>query len=161
MLEVLIEVATILSGENMETSKSKLIGLLKTQVRLERKAAKACAEKEKMLDNPVAKSLLHEMRLDSLKHAKILQSLADALQKRPLDLWSYGMKKYVDSLAARKALEEHVIMEQAMLEYTESVLKQAEDEGARIILQHILEDEKKHHQALKTILARSSRIGPE
>jgi len=161
MLEVLIEVATILSGENMKTSKSKLIGLLKTQIRLERKAAKACAEKEKMLDNPITKSLLHEMRLDSLKHAKILQSLAGALQKRPLDLWSYGMKKYVDSLAARKALEEHVTMEQAMLEYTESVLKQAEDEGARIILQHILEDEKKHHQALKTILARSYRVGPE
>lgn len=161
MLESLIDVATIPSGENMGASKSKLIEVLKTQIRLERKAAKACAEKEKMLDNPVAKSLLDEMRLDSLKHAKILQSLVDALQKRPLDLWSYGMKKYVDSIAARKALEEHVTMEQAMLEYTESVLNQTEDEGAKVILQHILEDEKKHHQALKTILARSYRVGPE
>ena len=145
----------------METSKPKLIEVLKAQIRLERKAAKACAENEKMLDNPVAKSLLYEMRLDSLKHAKILQSLANALQKRPLNLWSYGIKKYVDSLAVRKALEEHVTIEQAMLEYTESVLRQVEDEGARIILQHILEDEKKHHQALKTILARSFRVGPE
>jgi len=145
----------------METSKSKLIELIRTQIRLERKATKACAEKEKMLDNPVAKSLLHEMRLDSLKHAIILQSLADALQKRPLDLWSYGIKKYVDSLAARKALEEHVTIEQAMLKYTESALKQVEDEGAKVILQHILGDEKKHHHAIKTILARFSKIGPE
>jgi len=145
----------------MATSKPKLIEVLKTQIRLERKAAKACTEKEKMLDNPVAKSLLHEIRLDSLKHAIILQSLADALQKRPLNLWSYGIKKYVDSLAVRKALEEHVAIEQTMLEYTESILRQVEDEGARVILQHILEDEKKHHQALKTILARSFRVGPE
>ena len=145
----------------MATSKPKLIEVLKTQIRLERKAAKACAEKEKMLENPVAKSLLHEIRLDSLKHAIILQSLADALQKRPLNLWSYGIKKYVDSLAVRKALEEHVAIEQTMLEYTESILRQVEDEGARVILQHILEDEKKHHQALKTILARSFRVGPE
>jgi len=36
-----------------------------------------------------------------------------------------------------------------------------EDKGARIILQHILEDEKRHHQAIKTILAQSFRIGPE
>ena len=145
----------------MATSKPKLIEVLKTQIRLERKAAKACVEKEKMLENPVAKSLLHEIRLDSLKHAIILQSLADALQKRPLDLWSYGIKKYVDSLAVRKALEEHVAIERTMLEYTESILRQVEDEGARVILQHILEDEKKHHQALKTILARSFRVGPE
>ncbi|MFQ6129740.1 MAG: hypothetical protein ACE5OT_02885, partial [Candidatus Hadarchaeaceae archaeon] len=142
-------------------SKPKLIEVLKTQIRLEQKAAKACAKKEKMLDNPVAKSLLHEIRLDSLKHAIILQSLADALQKRPLDLWSYGIKKYVDSLAVRKALEEHVTIEQAMLEYTESILKQVEDEGARVILQHVLEDEKKHHQALKIILTRSFKVGPE
>lgn len=145
----------------METSKSKLIEVLKTQIRLERKAAKACAEKEKMLDNPIAKSLLYEMQIDSLKHAKILQSLADALKKRPLDLWSYKIEKYVDSLAARKAMEEHVDIEQRMLKYTEDILKQVKDEGARVILQHILEDEKKHHQSLKTILARSFRIGSE
>lgn len=145
----------------METSKPKLIEMLKAQIRLERKAAKACADKEKMLDNPIAKSLLYEMQLDSLKHAKILQSLADALKKRPSDLWSYKIEKYVDSLAARKAMEEHVAIEQGMLKYTEDVLKQVKDEGARVILQHILEDEKKHHQALKTILARSFRISPE
>jgi bacterioferritin (cytochrome b1) len=140
----------------METSKPKLIETLKKQIKLERKAAKACADKEKMVDNPVAKSLLYEMQLDSLKHSKILQSLVDALQKRPVDLWSYRIAKYVDSRAARKALEEHVTIERGMLEYTEAVLKQVEDEGARVILQHILDDEKKHHQALKTILARSS-----
>jgi len=145
----------------METSKPKLIEVLKPQIRLERRAAKACAEMEKILDNPVAKSLLYEMQLDSLKHAKILQSLVNALQKRPSDLWSYRIEKYVDSLAARKALEEHVAMEQGMLKYIEDVLKQVKDEGARVILQHILEDEKKHHQALKTTLARLFGIGPE
>ena len=145
----------------MEASKQKLIELLKTQMRLEKKAAKACADKGKMVDNPIAKSLLYEIQLDSLKHAKLLQSLADVLQKAPPDLWRYRIRRYADCLAAGKALEEHAAIEQAMVKYTEDALKQVDDDGARIILHHILEDEKRHRQALRTTIERCFMIGPK
>ena len=143
----------------MESQKT-LIEMMKKQIEIEKAAREKIRKQEKKLDNVAAKLLLYEMRLDTNKHTKILQAILDVIGKVPERLWDYRVNKYVDSLVAKRTLEEHMKIETEMLSRVEKEIKETKDEGIKLLLQHIAEDEKKHHKVLQTILERAYKIGP-
>jgi len=142
--------------------KEKLIQLVKKQIGIERELVKKIGEMEKKVGNAAAKMLLLEMRLDSQKHAGMLTSILKVLRGVPPSqtIWEYRLESYVDPFVVKKELENHMKMETAVLTHVEEEIKQTKDEGLKLLLQHIADDEKKHHKILETIVKYSYKINP-
>jgi rubrerythrin len=142
--------------------KEKLIQLMKKQIEIERELVKKIGEMEKKVGNAAAKMLLLEMRLDSQKHGDILNGILKVLKGVPSSqtTWEYQLESYVDPFVVKKELENHMKMEAAVLAHVEEEIKQTRDEGLKLLLQHIAEDEKKHHKILETIVKYSYKINP-
>jgi rubrerythrin len=142
--------------------KGKLVQLLKEQMEVENEHVERIGELMKKVDSAAAQLLLLEMRLDSQKHAGILAGIIKVMRQMPPSkvLWTHQIESYVDKLAVKKELENHVSLETEVLKHVEEEMKQTKDEGLKLLLQHIAEDEKKHHKILETIVRYAYKIGP-
>ncbi len=134
--------------------------LIKTHIGIEEEHVKQLTEMEKTIGNAAAKLLLLEMRLDSQKHAGILNGILETLKATPAgqNLWEYRLGNYVDPLVAKKSVENHIKMESDVLAHVEEEVRRAKDGGVKLLLQHIAEDEKKHHKILEAIVKNVHRI---
>lgn len=143
------------------SERERLVQLVKTHIKIEEEHVKQLTEMEKTIGYAAAKLLLLEMRLDSQKHAGILNGILDTLKGTPANqnLWEYRLGSYVDPLVAKKTVENHIKMESDVLAHVEDEIKHTKDEGLKLLLRHIAEDEKKHHEILETIVKNVHRIG--
>ena len=154
-------------------SEEELTTLIKAQIKLEKSTTEKIQELEKSTANLAAKLLLAEMKFDTEKHAKILQTMLDLMKQRSegmpskahLDalttkLWDAKIDSYVDTLVAKKMLEDHVMVETNMLKQVEEEMKKTEDDALKLLFQHIADDEKKHHKIMETILKKAYEMGP-
>jgi len=132
----------------------ELVKLVKKQVEVENINVKEVADTEKKVGNVAAKLLLHIIKMDSQKHAEVLGGILEVADKIPPseNLWQYKLESYVDPIAVKKDLERHKQREAQMIAYVEKEIKQTKDEGLKTLLQYIVEEEKKHHQMLETII---------
>jgi len=56
--------------------------------------------------------------------------------------------------------EKHIEKERYALQQIEEVAKETKDEAVKLLLQHILEDEKKHHKIFQTIIKKVYMLTP-
>lgn len=141
-------------------SNENLVKLIKQQIEIENEHVKHITELEKTVDSAAARLLLLEMKFDSQKHAGILEGILTVLAGIPPSktMWEYRVESYVDQLAVRKALEAHVKMETDVLNHVHEEIRQTDDEGIKLLLQNIADDEKKHHKILETIVKNAYKI---
>ena len=145
----------------MET-RERVIELIRKQIEIERENVRQVKETEKKIDNAAAKLSLLEIRLDSQKHADILNGILKVLSGVPPSktLWEYRIESYIDPFVVKRELESHVKREDEMLKHVEEEIKQTKDEGLKLLLQHIADDERKHHDILEAIVKHLHRIKP-
>ncbi|UCE44117.1 MAG: hypothetical protein JSV57_01085 [Candidatus Bathyarchaeota archaeon] len=146
-------------------SETGLVDLIQAQIKLEKATAEKIKKLEEATSNLAAKLFLAEMRFDTEKHAKILRTMLDILKQKELKkasrtLWDTKIHSYVDAVAAKRMLEDHVKVETNMLKHVEEEMKKAEDDALKLLLKHIADDEKKHHEILETILKKAFAMGP-
>jgi len=132
----------------------ELTKLVEAQIAVENLNVREADETEKKLGNAAAKLLLHIIGMDSQKHAYVLNQILEAAKEIPPSetLWQHKIESYVDPIAAKKDLEQHIKREAQMIKHVEEETKQTKDEGLRMLLQYIVEEEKKHHKMLETII---------
>jgi rubrerythrin len=142
--------------------KAEVNELIKKQISIENDHITRLKELEKKVDTAAAKLLLIEMRLDSTKHAAILSEIYEIINKLAPSqtLWTYKIDSYVDKQSIRRELENHVKLESDVLAHVEEEIRQTDDEGLKLLLEHIAADEKKHHQILETVVKYSYKIKP-
>ncbi len=142
--------------ENPQT----LIDLVKKQIEVEKRSAQKLAETEKKVSTPAAKIFLMEMRLDSQKHIGILNEILNIIGQRglPRSSWEYVLHEYTDAVNMQRELGDHLKIEDEMMAHVKEESVHTKDEGIKLLLQHIADDEEKHHEILKTILRRSYEI---
>lgn len=135
-------------------AKEKMVKLIKKQIEIEKTNVEQVSETEDKIGNAAAKLLLHIIGTDSQKHADILNGILEVLSGIPPSktLWEHKVESYVDPFVVKKELENHIEREAEMIKHVEKELKHTEDEGLKQLLRHILDDEKKHHKILKTIV---------
>jgi len=134
-----------------------LMDLIRVQIKLEKNTARTIRELEETISNLAAKLFLAEMRFDTEKHAKILQTMWNLMkQVEPERLarkfWNIETRDYVDALEVREMLKSHVTAETSMLEHVKEEMKKTDDAALRLLFKHIINDERKHHRILETIL---------
>lgn len=145
----------------MET-RERLIELIRAQIKVEKENVRQVTETEKKVDNAAAKLSLLEIRLDSQKHADILNGILEVLSGVPPSqtLWEYRLSSYIDPFLVKGELENHEKREARMIDHVEEEIKQTKDEGIKLLLQHVLEDERKHHKILETIVKHLHKVNP-
>ena len=138
-----------------------LIELLKEQLQIEKNFVVAVDSEIESVHNVAARLLLLETKKDSEKHALIIEGILQTVKKgESKPLWDTLQDSYVDKMVVRRKLENHVKTETAMMEHIEKELKEAKDEGIRLLLKHIADDEKKHHEILQTVIKEAYKIKP-
>jgi rubrerythrin len=144
-------------------AQTDLINRISAQIRLEKETAKKIREIEDTTSNLATKLFLAEMRYDTEKHAKILETMSTLMQHvkpgaKNKRFWQVETQSYVDALAAKRMLEKHLNVETEMLKRIEETMAKTEDEALKLLFDHIKEDEKKHHAILKKILKHAFRV---
>lgn len=142
-------------------SQEKLVRPIKEQIRIERGFVTAVDEQIKSMYNVAARLLLLETQKDSEKHAMILEGILKVIsQKDAKPLWDTLQDSYVDKMVVKQNLEKHIKTEKAMFDLIENEMKETDDEGIRLLLEHIASDEKKHHKILETVIKQAYKINP-
>lgn len=141
-------------------SRDKLIELIKRQVEIEKQVGKSVEKQLEMVHTAAARLLLTEMKHDAKKHASILQGILDVIANSDVPLWDYKMSSYVDKIVVKRELERHIKIEQETLNLVKEEIKQTNDGGIKLLLQHIADDEDRHHTLLETIVNNSYKIKP-
>ena len=138
-----------------------VVDLIKKQKRSEEAMVKVVESLEKKVHNEAARLLLSELRFDSTKHAHICEQILKALDKtKPDMLWDARIDSYVDMQVVKRELEKHVKLEESMMKDVEKIIATAKDEAIKLLLSHIVEDEKKHHKNVQLVVQKSYALAP-
>lgn len=141
---------------------SDLMDMINAQIELEKNTHERILELEEITGNLAAKLFLAEMRFDTEKHVKILQTMLDLLEQvEPEDsskFWGKETRNYVDALTAKKELVKHITVETEMLKHVETEIQKTNDEAIKELFQHIADDERKHHKIMETILKKAFKM---
>jgi len=138
----------------------ELVELIQKQVAIERESVTRLAETEKRVGTGAAKLLLTEMRMDSQKHAAVLEAVLEILKGTPSSksLWERSIDAFVDPVIVTRELEYHRGLGKSMSTHLEEEIRKTDDEAMRTLLNHLAEDERRHSEILDTIVRKSYRM---
>ena len=141
-------------------SHPELVQLIREQVEIEKQSAARLAETERSVGTGAAKLLLVEMRMDSQKHAAVLEAVLEALKgdQSSKSLWQRAFHGFVDPAIVKREIENHRALGKSMQTHLQDEMSKTNDEAIRTLLEHLAEDERRHEQILETISQRAYRI---
>jgi len=140
----------------MKTEKT-LSNLIEEQIKLEKEIANKFRILEGRVDSIAARLLIREMQLDTQKHAEILEAALKVIGG-PKSFWEITIDVEADKRTVKRELEEHVKAEGTMMRQIDEEMKKTKDEALKLLLNHFLEDEKKHHKSLEIIINKAYKM---
>jgi len=140
----------------MKTEKT-LSNLIEEQIKLEKEIANKFRMLEGRVDSIAARLLIREMQLDTKKHAEILEAALKVIGG-PKSFWEFTIDVEADKRAVKRELEEHVKAEGTMIRQIDEEMEKTKDEALKLLLNHFLEDENKHHKSLEIIISKAYKM---
>jgi rubrerythrin len=131
-----------LSWEKIDES---TLSKIKQQKEYEELTAKSLTPVYQAAQNPLVKTLLHGLILDTTKHAETYQML--------IDLNSSALVGEESKNLGKKEISKHLKEEAFMLKQTQEISEIVKDKSIKQIILNIVEDEKRHHKILTELLA--------
>ena len=118
-------------------------------------------EKEDHFKSARAKLLLSEIRMDSAKHAHILEILIDALKRgSPEYVHDYLRDQYVGRCVAELELKKYLKIEDEMIQDYEEIIHGMDNADVKLVFQYLVGEEEQHHRILKEVIRDLSNLGP-
>ena len=130
----------------------ELLEMIERAIKIEKKAIELYQKTAKTVDNAAVKLLIDELGMDSGKHAKMYQTIERVLKEQPYSFKDFHEEKWTDKLVAKRDLAQHIEVEKNMIEILEEQIKVVTQPTIKAILEHILEDEKRHHKILMQVI---------
>jgi len=124
----------------------KLLGFLKEQITVENQIVKSLNQALVNIENQAVKGTLKGISLDSLKHAQMYASAVNLLTKVPKTLTQEELDEQ------RRLIEKHIELEVRLIKRINRELPSVKNEKVKLLLNAILQDEKRHHDLLKQVL---------
>jgi len=131
-------------GDNI-MKKEEFEDVLNKQVELEEKIVKLVKEVTENVKNILIKSLLQSIGLDSQKHADMLRAIVARL-KHETPFISEEERERIGN-----QIKEHIELEKKAIKTYSELLEKIDDKKIKMILQYIVDDEKRHHELLLKI----------
>jgi hypothetical protein len=98
------------------------------------------------MKNPPVKGVLKGISLDSVKHAEMYGAATELLTRVSQALTQENLDKQ------KAVVEKHIRMEAELIKKISNILPSVDDAKVKLLLNAILEDEKRHHELLKMVL---------
>lgn len=130
----------------------ELLEMIARAIKIEKEAVKLYKETANTIDNAAVMLLIDELGMDSGKHAKMYETIERVLKKQPYSFRDFHEEKWTDKLVAKRDLKKHIEIEKHMMEILEEQIKTVKQPTIKTILEHILEDEKRHHKILMQVI---------
>ncbi|UCC33792.1 MAG: hypothetical protein JSW53_01965 [Candidatus Bathyarchaeota archaeon] len=127
-------------------SKDELLNFLKEQIEVENKIVDSLKRSLVDIRNPVVQGVLKGISLDSVKHAELYSSAVRLLKEVSPALTQEHLDKQ------RELVEEHIHVELELIKKISKTVPTIEEDKVKLLLEAILEDEKRHHKLLKRVL---------
>ena len=134
-----------------EVRDTRLMEILREQIEVEKETFIELEKAEASAQEAAVRLVFMEMRLDTMKHQKFLEGLLEMMTETPCDRWSAKVQRYVDRVKLTRQLESFISQEAKMLRLLEQAIEEMEDSLGTLLLQHLKEDEEKHHFSLQEI----------
>jgi hypothetical protein len=127
-------------------AKDELMSFMKEQVKVENQIVDSLGNALVDIKNPPVKAVLRSISFDSLKHAELYAAVGELLTTVS---WSLSQ----EDLDRQKVLvEKHIRIEEELIQKIDKVLPTVENKKAKLLLNAILSDEKRHHELLRMVL---------
>ncbi|MFQ5831985.1 MAG: ferritin family protein [Candidatus Thorarchaeota archaeon] len=133
--------------------REELTKILDYQIEIEEKAIQAYEEAMEMIGNFAFKLVFEELLMDSRKHKRIFEVIKQTLTIPPSE-WDLAVSRRIGEYISPIELEEHIKLEEDMINTLKKQIKTMKDETIKRLLEHVLEDENRHHSVLKKLIAR-------
>lgn len=127
-------------------SKDELVNLFKNQIKIEQTIVNSVKEGLVEIENPTVKGVLAGISLDSLKHAEMYSSAINLLTSVPQALTEKNLDKQ------KELVKKHIQLEALVIQKLHEIIPSVQNEKIKLLLNAILEDEKRHHTLLQRIL---------
>ena len=129
----------------MSFNEKDLVKFFREQAGLEEEIVASVNEALLAIRNPVVKTILKGMALDSSKHAAIYLAAERMVQVAPA-----LTESEFDEL--KKVIKWHIENESKIIHRLDDAVKKTKDKRIKFLLQAIVADEKRHHQLLDAIM---------
>ena len=124
---------------------AKTISRLKDLARVEEDYSVKLGAEVRGYGNEIVREIVDSVAIDSKKHAGLYKASASVLENRSLSLTDV---EYEDLM---KKLKEHIAIEENMIKMVNEMMKKIKDERVQMMLQHIKDDEIRHHKLLRNM----------
>jgi bacterioferritin (cytochrome b1) len=128
------------------SSKDELVDLFKNQIKIEQTIVDSVKEGLTEIENPAVKGVLNGISLDSLKHAQMYSSAITLLTSIPQALTEGNLDKQ------KELVKKHIQLEALVIQKLREIIPSVQNEKVKLLLNAILEDEKRHHTLLQKVL---------
>ncbi len=128
------------------SSKDELVDLFKNQIKIEQTIVDSVKEGLTEIKNPAVKGVLNGISLDSLKHAQMYSSAITLLTSVPQALTEGNLDKQ------KELVKKHIQLEVEVIQKLHEIIPLVQNEKVKLLLNAILEDEKRHHDLLQKVL---------
>jgi len=144
-------------------SNAEVIDLFKQQIDVEKKTLDKLVKLEEAANETTVRLAFMDLRLDTWKHVKFLEGMIEALTTTPCDEWSAKVGRYAGRVKLDRELNALVEDESQMVLLLGKALKKVNDPIARLLIEHMQDEEKSHHLDLKklTSLIKQSPLQPK
>ena len=132
--------------------RDKLVKLFEAQIKIEEKAIEAYKDAMEMIGNFAFRLIFEGLRMDSMKHKRIFEVLKENVLLPPSE-WDLVVSKKIGEYVSPIELEKHIKLEEGMIELIKKNVKTIDDDTIKSLLEHVLEDEKRHHSVIKKLIA--------
>lgn len=121
----------------------KILRIVEDQIEAENDIIEKAEESVAKATNPIVKSLLRGVQLDSMKHKEFLEAALSLLRGE-----TYPVTNVRD---LREAIEAHASLEADSINRLEEMMAESQNDHATRLFAYILGDERRHHSFFRVL----------
>lgn len=125
---------------------NRLIEFIKEQIKIEKEIVDSINRSIESISNPAIRETLRGISFDSMKHSEMYSAALELLTKMVPAITQEQLEEQ------RGLVEKHIRVEANLIKRISEILPSIGDEKVKLLLNAILEDERRHHEILKRIL---------
>lgn len=125
---------------------SVLVKFIKEQIEIEKEIVDSLNRGIADIANPAVRETLRGISFDSMKHGEMYSAALELLTGASQAITQEQLDRQ------RELVEKHIRIEASIIKRISEALPSVSDEKVRLLLNAILEDEKRHHELLRRVL---------
>ncbi len=137
----------------LSAREEEIIEILESQIEVEKKTLDRISRLEEDAKEVAVRLAFMDLRLDTWKHIKFLEGMIEHIITVPCDEWSAKVGRYAGRVKLERELEHLIEEEGEMVRLLQKVLPRINDPIAKLMLDHMREEEESHSTDLKQLVS--------